>query len=37
MGVVASRLALMLQTGDVVTHSGPLGAGKTTFARALIA
>ena len=32
----ASRLALILRRGDVVTLSGPLGAGKTTLARSLI-
>lgn len=32
----ASRLVLMLKSGDVVTLSGPLGAGKTTLARSLI-
>ncbi|BAQ16032.1 tRNA (adenosine(37)-N6)-threonylcarbamoyltransferase complex ATPase subunit type 1 TsaE [Methyloceanibacter caenitepidi] len=33
---LASRIALTLKTGDVVTLSGPLGAGKTTLARTLV-
>jgi tRNA threonylcarbamoyl adenosine modification protein YjeE len=36
LDVLASRLALILKTGDVAALSGPLGAGKTTLARALI-
>ena len=36
LDILASRLAVMLKSGDVIALSGPLGAGKTTLARALV-
>ena len=34
---LAQRLAFMLKPSDVIAVSGPLGAGKTSFARFLLA
>src|SRR4029078_6866936 len=36
LDIIASRIALSLKAGDVIALSGPLGAGKTNFARALV-
>ncbi len=36
LDVLASRLALILRSGDVIALSGPLGAGKTTLSRAIV-
>jgi tRNA threonylcarbamoyladenosine biosynthesis protein TsaE len=37
METLGARIAELLRTGDVVALSGPLGTGKTTLARAIIA
>ncbi|MFA5988625.1 MAG: tRNA (adenosine(37)-N6)-threonylcarbamoyltransferase complex ATPase subunit type 1 TsaE [Sphingomonas sp.] len=34
---LGARLAAVAQPGDVITLSGPLGAGKTSLARAMLA
>jgi tRNA threonylcarbamoyladenosine biosynthesis protein TsaE len=35
-GEAGQQLALVLQAGDVITLSGPLGVGKTALARAIL-
>jgi tRNA threonylcarbamoyladenosine biosynthesis protein TsaE len=37
MEALGARIASLLQPGDVVALSGPLGTGKTTLARSVIA
>jgi tRNA threonylcarbamoyladenosine biosynthesis protein TsaE len=37
MHVLSTRIAAQLRPGDVVALSGPLGSGKTTLARLIIA
>lgn len=37
MASLGDRIAARLRAGDVIALSGPLGAGKTTLARAIIA
>ncbi|MXP42451.1 tRNA (adenosine(37)-N6)-threonylcarbamoyltransferase complex ATPase subunit type 1 TsaE [Altererythrobacter soli] len=37
MEALGARIARLLQPGDVVALSGPLGTGKTTLARSVIA
>ncbi len=37
LDLLASRIALLLKPGDVIALHGPLGAGKTSLARLLIA
>lgn len=37
MAALGARIARLLQPGDVVALSGPLGVGKTTLARAIVA
>lgn len=37
MAALGARIASRLKVGDVVALAGPLGAGKTTLARAIIA
>jgi len=35
-GALGARIAALLRAGDVITLSGPLGAGKTALARAVL-